>query len=173
MNKKENKRKIDIEAKLFIALLHLKEEKNKKYSIEECERNVAYVFENFEEFKTYFELNGFADISDDLLETCRMKTTKKGTIIALKGLCDYAIRKHALMQSHIADSQVQEKQRFDILAVPSDRAFVVAPEKAEEFKNQKPNPEVREQMEELAEKFRVNNLVEEGPVLKKTRKPIK
>ena len=43
MSKKENKKKMDVEAKLFIALLHLKEEKNKNYSIEECEKNIAYL----------------------------------------------------------------------------------------------------------------------------------
>lgn len=56
-----------------MVLLHLKEEKNKKYSVEECGKNIAYLFDNYEEFRTYFELNGFADISSDLLETCRMK----------------------------------------------------------------------------------------------------
>ena len=30
---------------------------------------------------------------------------------------------------------------------------------------------IRQQMEEMTEKFRVNNLVEEGPILKKSRKP--
>lgn len=65
----------------------------------------------------------------------------------------------------------QEQQSFDVMAVPCDRAFVVSPDKAEELKNIKPDPAVRQQMEEMAEKFRVNNLTEKGPVLKKTRKP--
>ena len=101
---KKNKR--DLEAKLFMALLHLKEEKNKKYSVEECEKNVAYLFDNYKEFRTYFELNGFADISSDLLETCRIKTTKKGSIIALKGLCDYTIRKNNFLVQY--EAQLQE-----------------------------------------------------------------
>ena len=164
MSKRSIKNKRDIEAKLFMALLHLKEEKNKKYSVEECEKNIAYLFENYDEFKNYFKLNGFDDISDDLLETCRMKTTKKGIIIALKGLCDYAIRKHNSLKS------LSEERRFDVLAVPCDRAFVVSQEKSEEFKNVKPDPVVRQQIEEITEKFRVNNLTEEGPILKKTRK---
>lgn len=166
---KNDKKKIDIEAKLFISLLHLKEEKNKEYSVEECEKNIAYLFDNYDEFISYFKTNGFLDISEDLLETCIMKTTKKGTVIALKGLCDYAITRHNLMHK---DSSIVEKQ-FDVLAVPFDGAFVVSKEKAEEFKNAKPNPEVRQQMEEMTEKFRVNNLVEEGTVLKKTISPNK
>lgn len=63
-----------------------------------------------------------------------------------------------------------EQHTFDVLTVPCDRAFVVAPEKVEEFKNSKSNPEIIEQTEEMAEEFRTNNL---GPVLKKTRKPNK
>ena len=47
MNKKQNKKKIDIEAKMFMYLLHLKEEKNKEYSFEECEKNIAYLFDDF------------------------------------------------------------------------------------------------------------------------------
>jgi len=108
MSERENKKKVDIEAKLFIALLHLKEEKNKKYSVDKCEKNLAYLFDNYEEFKSYFELNGFANIGEDLVEICRMKTTKKGTIIALKGLCDYTIRKHNSFDSRAIDSLTEE-----------------------------------------------------------------
>lgn len=67
----------------------------------------------------------------------------------------------------------KDKNKFDVLAVSCDRAFVVDPEKVEDFKNSKPNPEVRQQIEEMAGKFKVNNLAEEGPVLKKTRRPNK
>lgn len=72
-------------------------------------------------------------------------------------------------KSNDESSEPTEKQKFDVLAVPCDRAFVVAPEKAEEFKNAKPNPEARQQMEEMAKKFKVNNLVEEGPTLVKKK----
>lgn len=103
MSKIQNKKNIDIEAKLFMYLLHLKEEKNKEYSIEECEKNIAYLFDNYDEFKNYFLQNGFIDICDDLLDLCRMKTTKKGTIIALKRLCDYTIRQHNALHYHNID----------------------------------------------------------------------
>ena len=107
---KKNKR--DLEAKLFMALLHLKEEKNKKYSVYECQTNIAYLFNDYEEFKSYFELNGFGDISDNLLELCRMKTTKKGTIIALKRLCDYAIRKHNSLITEEKESTIQNSKKL-------------------------------------------------------------
>jgi len=63
------------------------------------------------------------------------------------------------------------KQTFDVMAVPCDRAFVVSSDKTEAFLSVKPNPEIRQQQKEMAETFRRNNLVEEGPVLKKNRKP--
>jgi len=107
MNKRQNKNKVDIEAKLFMYLLHLKEEKNKEYSFEECEKNIAYLFDDFGEFKNYFLQNGFTDIRDDLLDLCIMKTTKKGTIIALKGLCDYTIRQHNVLHSHNINSTTE------------------------------------------------------------------
>lgn len=61
----------------------------------------------------------------------------------------------------------EDKQNFEVLAVPCDRAFVVSPEKTEEFLNSKPNLEIRKQQEEMAKLFKVNNLVDEGPILKK------
>ena len=67
----------------------------------------------------------------------------------------------------------QFKQKFDVLAIPCDRAYFVVPDKSEELINSKNSPEVRQQIEEVAETFRTNNLVKEKSVLKKTRKPNK
>lgn len=60
-----------------------------------------------------------------------------------------------------------EEQNFDVLAVPCDRPFVVAPEKSEEFKNLKSSPESRQP---IVEKYNINNLVKEASILKKIRK---
>ena len=65
----------------------------------------------------------------------------------------------------------KEKQKFDVLAVPCDRTFAVSPDKTEAFLNVKPNSEIRRQQEEMVKRLNINNLVEEGPVLKKTKKP--
>ena len=62
MNKEQNKRKIDIEAILFMYILHLKEEKKKKYSSEECEKNIVYLFDNYDEFKSYFEFISYDSV---------------------------------------------------------------------------------------------------------------
>ncbi len=151
-------RKIDMEAKLFMFVLHLKEDKNKKYSSVEGDKHITYLFDSYDEFKSYFVNNGFPDISKDVLELCRMKTTKKGTVIALKGICDHAIRRHMELTSE------NSVQSFDVLAVHNPMAFVVSPDKVEDFKSVKPDPKVREQIEKMAQQFEVNNLTE-GPSL--------
>lgn len=48
--------------------------------------------------------------------------------------------------------QNNKKQKFTVLAVPCDRAFVVAPEKAEEFRNLKPNPKLKKMIDEAIKK---------------------
>ena len=66
--------------------------------------------------------------------------------------------------------QTQQKERLTVLAVPCSRGFVVAPEKVEKFKNQKPDLEIRRQMQEIVKKFKVNNLVSTEEPKKRTRK---
>lgn len=92
--------KIDIEAKFFIFFLHLKEEKVKQYSDETCDENIVYVFNNYADFRLYFMQNG-VNISDELLDICKMKITKKGTVLALKKLCDYIIKRCTIKESLI------------------------------------------------------------------------
>ena len=53
-----------------------------------------------------------------------------------------------------------------VFAVPCDRAWVVAPEKWEEFKNLKPDPELWKKVEEASKKLNIKVELE-GPVLKK------
>ena len=145
------KNKVDIEATLFMSLLHLKEEKNKEYSSIECERNIVYLFNSEEDLKKYFKLNGVSNVDKEMLDLCIMKVTKKGTIIVLKGLCDYAISK-------------LKEPKFNVLAVPCNVAFPVAHDKVDDFLNVKPDPEIRKQQKEMAEKFKINCLVDEEPI---------
>ena len=63
-NDKNNKR--DIVAVFFMFILGLKEEKNKKYSPEECATNIAYLFKDYSEFKNYFLQYGLVDMDDEL-----------------------------------------------------------------------------------------------------------
>ena len=89
------KNKLDIEAKLYIWLLHLKEE-NKIYTSGEISNDKVYVFNNYKEYRQYFINNGYINIDDEILKICNMKTTKKGTIICLKKLCDYVIGEYLI-----------------------------------------------------------------------------
>lgn len=104
---KINKKKVDIEAKLFMFLLNLREEKEKKYSFVEGKNNIAYIFKSYDEFKSYFLENGVKDVSSEVLEMCRMITTKNGTIIALKKLCDHTIKQYK-MRKNLTQKEIDE-----------------------------------------------------------------
>ena len=106
---KKMKKKIDIEAKLFMYSLGLKEEPNKEYS-KMSERNIVYIFSSKEEFKKYFSDNQIPNIDEDLLELCKMKRTKKGNIIALKGLCDYIISRKIKETESNSNIQLAKKK---------------------------------------------------------------
>lgn len=104
--------------------------------------------------------------NNDDLNACYKRTSLEKKVGDQRSIVDY-------IDFYPVDNKEEvetEQQVFDVLAVPCDRPYVVAPEKVEELKNTKVNPEVIEQTEEMVEEFRTNNL---GPVLKKTKKPNK
>jgi len=104
-------KKYDFEAQLFMYLLRLKEEKNKKYSSQECEYDIVYKFDNELELKNYFINNGCMNANNDsFLDIFKFKTTKKGTVIAFKGLCDYAITRTMQSNLNIIDNEIQENK---------------------------------------------------------------
>ena len=61
----------------------------------------------------------------------------------------------------------------DFLAVTCNKPFIVDPEKWEEFKKMKPNPELMKKIEEASKKLNIKVEIEEGPVLRKVIKPDK
>lgn len=66
---------------------------------------------------------------------------------------------------------LEESQKFNVLAVPCNAPFIVSPDKTEEFLNQKANPETTKMISEMADKLKINNLVNnEEKVLKKIKK---
>ncbi len=83
----------DLETKLLMFRLCLKEERTKKYS-EECDTNSVYIFNNFCEFRDYFTSNGYDDISFDDVESCKIKTLGNGKVVVSKYLCDKMIKKY-------------------------------------------------------------------------------
>ena len=82
----------DLEAKLYIYLANLLVLDEKKYSACECERNIVYIFHDYNEFKFYFLQNGVHNC-DEEINNCIMHQTKKGSIIAPKKYCDDEVRK--------------------------------------------------------------------------------
>lgn len=101
-------RNLDIEAMIWMFILQLREEKEHRYSKEDTNIRKVYVFKNIEEYRLYFERNGMGEL-DDILEICRLTTTKKGSILALKKLCDYAItRYHSLQEEKRGDFASRE-----------------------------------------------------------------
>lgn len=83
---------IDLEAKDYMFILGMKEEQEKEYTdFSETSVKSVYVFKNNEDFKNYFVNNGAVDISDEILNLCKLKTTNKGSIITMKKLCDSTI----------------------------------------------------------------------------------
>lgn len=99
--------KKDFEAMLAIAFSSFIEDENKRYSEEKCEKNIVYLFKDKIEFEEYFIKNGVNDVSKELLELCKKKTTKKGTIIASKYLCDHIIRRYK-MQKELTQSEIDD-----------------------------------------------------------------
>ena len=58
------------------------------------------------------------------------------------------------------------KQNFVVMAIPCNRGFCVSGDKAEEFKNQRANPDVIKKVREAAELFRNNNMIKPKGKLK-------
>jgi len=55
----------------------------------------------------------------------------------------------------------EEKSMFNLLAKPINQAFVVAPDKIQEFLNEKPDPKVKERILKNAEKMKLQRLKKE------------
>lgn len=69
----------------------------------------------------------------------------------------------------IYNREFKVSQKMDVMAVPCSKSFTVAPEKAEEFKKATQSTEDKQQVEKMAEQFRINNLANDESILKKAR----
>lgn len=67
-------------------------EKEKEYTTGTENRKKVYIFENYEEFKNYFERYGI-EARKDIIDLAIHRKTKKGYVVAFKGLCDHIITK--------------------------------------------------------------------------------
>lgn len=75
-----------------------------------------------------------------------------------------------ICQEAVEELRKLEIEDSDVCAVPCSRLLVVAEEKTLEFRNLKSSRESNIKINEVLEKLHINNLNEEGPVLKKTMK---
>ena len=76
------------------------------------------------------------------------------------------------MKNETVKVEPKKVQRFVLYSIPSRKPFVISCEKAEEFKKQHTSHSDSEFVKNLAEIFKNNNLIGEGPgpVLKKVKK---
>lgn len=127
--------KLDLKTKRFLFITGATIEKEKKYTIKRIEKNVVYIFDSYEEFKNYF-FEYVDEVKEDVINLAIYTTSKKGAIVALKGLCDHIITKirlqydiKELSQEEINDihlkgkitqlEKVKEWESFDLCA-PGD-----------------------------------------------------
>lgn len=91
-----------------------------------------------------------------------------------KNQCNTAEEKNfvkSLAEEFKKNNLVEEEP--SVLAVPCDRAFIVAPEKAKEFNEIKPNPELLKKIEDASKKLNIRVELDEGPILKRALTPSK
>ena len=114
-------KKVDLEAELFIKVLGLKEEKIKRYSEEESDLSLVYLFNDYDEYKNYFAIHGFEEITEEILELCEMKVTSNGTVIALKQLCDSTIKKYR--EKNYIDDNKEIKDKSNSFKIKNTLSF--------------------------------------------------
>ena len=83
---------LDIKTKLFLCVNGYKEEQNKEYVIGPIDKKMFYIFDNYSDFKNYFE-DYLIDINEGLIDLSIIKKLNNGKIIASKVLCNHIITK--------------------------------------------------------------------------------
>ncbi len=81
---------LDLKTRLYLYITGAVIEKEKKYTIQEVNKNVVYIFNDYEEFKNYFKEH-IVDITEDLINLAIYTKSINGGIVAFKGLCDHII----------------------------------------------------------------------------------
>ena len=87
--------KLDLKPNLFLFVTGVTIEKEKKYTIKRIENNVVYIFDSYDEFKNYFS-KYVKEVKEDVINQAIYTKSKKGAVVALKGLCDHIITKTRL-----------------------------------------------------------------------------
>ena len=84
-------KKLDLETKLFLFITGATIEKEKKYTEGISKKNSVYIFENYNEFKSYFKKYLNEEVDESLINLAIYTKSKSGHVIALQGLCDRII----------------------------------------------------------------------------------
>lgn len=180
---------LDLKTRLYLYITGVVIEKEKKYTIREVNKNAAYIFNNYDEFKDYFR-EYMVDIKEDLIDLAIYTKSKNGSIVALKSLCDYIITKSKikninldLTQEEIDDihargkltplEKVEEWESFDLCA-PGD-AIGSVKDRCYYFENNCHEclleyASHKTQYDKIEFKVIHPSINEIGPVLEKTRK---
>lgn len=109
---------LDVITKIFLYITKIKRVEHpnvKVHDVKETipikvvDKNEAYVFENYEEFKNYF-LMYLDKIDDDLIDMAIYTRGNKGQVVALKKLCEYIIVKKKTndFYNSITEEQIDE-----------------------------------------------------------------
>lgn len=97
---------LDWKTRLFLYITNAVVEKEKKYTTQEINKNIVYIFNNYAEFKNYFK-EYMIDVKEDIIDLAIYTRSKNGGIVALKGLCDYIITKSKIKNSNLDLTQKQ------------------------------------------------------------------
>ena len=108
-------KRLDFKTALFLNIIGAKKEKNilrngeDKELIKKTEKNIVYVFESYDDFKTYFE-EYLGSVDEDLINMAIVTRSSKGQVIALKGLCENIIVKVQMKREYdkLTDQKVKE-----------------------------------------------------------------
>lgn len=97
---------LDWKTRLFLYITNAVVEKEKKYTTQEINKNIVYIFNNYAEFKNYFK-EYMIDVKEDIIDLAIYTRSKNGGIVALKGLCDYIITKSKIKNNNLDLTQKQ------------------------------------------------------------------
>ena len=84
-------------------------EKKRQMYVKDSQKNEAYVFKNYDEYKRFF-LMYLDNIEDDVIDLAIYTRGSKGQIVALKGLCEHIILKKQVnnFYNSITQEQIDE-----------------------------------------------------------------
>lgn len=86
--------KLDFETRLFLFFTGATIVREKKYTAEETNHNIVYIFDSYDDFNDYFlKYLEEDEINEYLIEEAIYTISKRGAIVAFKGLCDHIITK--------------------------------------------------------------------------------